>query len=264
VAAVALTLITMVMTPALLPRAVWADAVTSRYDRALLPTDAATLRRAIKANSRDPVALCQLVRQADAHKLVDVAYHTLNRLRLDQPDNAVAQAAYCLVFDVARGEYRARKPLIRFRAADYTGYVLALRRAYELDPKLWLTYAVEGHTLSRSPDVDTKGLALLKKAVSLAPDLSITHHLLAEAYTIYQTPFQSFDKAAEEYNKASQLQPVLSTAPLARASIYCVRTPDKARALLARKEFLATVPPGYQLRPQTLELLRLCSSQFDK
>lgn len=240
----------------LLVLAVGAQSGGSGYDQALLPIQPEALQDALLDASHDPVKLYSLVRRADRQNLSDLAYNTLNEMRHKQPRNANVVAAYCFSFQVAAGEYdnpgRKNHP---FTEAEHEGYNDALNRAYQLDPKLWLTYAVEGHTLMSSPYEDRKALRLLRTAVKLAPDVSYTHILLAEAYSVYGTPYHSFQSTAKECNVARRLKPVSANNADILFDIYDIRTPDKNKAADAKRYLLSTVPPSFHLKPSFLERL---------
>lgn len=246
-----------------------AEGVTEHYDTALQPIQpnslpSPELERLLKSSANDPVAMFQNVRRASAHNQLTAAFTIVGRLRQKQPNNAVVQASYCLIFNWVKGDFglSAHGPVLT--NADYESYSEALRQAYNFDPKLWLTYAVEGKDLIQIPDVEAnaRGLSLLQRSVELAPTISITHFFLGNAYTVYGTNFQSFDKAADELHKATELKPVMFAPALSLLDLYCIRAPDKRKALEARRIFLSTIPPGRKLGPDTMDLLNYCSKKF--
>jgi len=240
----------------LLVLAAGAQSREAAYDQALLPIQPQALKNGLLDAAHDPIKLYSLVRRADRQNLSNLAYNTLNEMRHQQPRNAVVVAAYCFSFQVAAGEYdnpdRKNRP---FTEAEHEGYADALNKAYQLDPHLWLTYAVEGHTLMSSPYEDQKALRLLKMAVRLAPDVSYTHILLAEAYGVYGTPYHSFQAAAKECDVARHLQPVAAINADILFDIYDIRMPNREKAADAKQYLLSTVPPNFQLKPSFLERL---------
>ena len=225
-------------------------------DQAYLPIQPQALKGELLKSGHDPVELYNLVRRADHQGLADVAYDTLNKMRREQPGNAVALAGYCFAYQVAVGDYdnpdRKNHP---FTEAEHKSYTGTLNRAYQLDPKLWLTYTVEGHTLMPSPYEDVKALRLLKTAVRLAPDVSYTHILLAEAYGVYGTPYHSFQFAAKECDIARHLKPVSTRNADILFDTYDIRMPNREKAADAKRYLLSTLPPGYKLSPEFRERL---------
>ena len=216
-------------------------------DQKLLPIQPNALKMALLDASNDPVRMYDLIRRGDAQKQSNLVYETLNMLRKKEPNNAVVQAAYCFAYRVAEGEYD--DPGFQgkaFTSLDDQHYLNALTKAYQLDPKLWLTYAVEGHSLITSPYSDQKALYLLRTAVNLAPDISYTHTLLGDAYSVYYTPFQSFKKAEAQYITAKHLQPVSAHNADMLFELYDVRVPNKEKAKAAKQYLLSTVPSDYK------------------
>ena len=246
-----------------------AEGATEHYDTALQPVQpnsltALELERSLKTAANDPVAMFQVVRRASAHDQLTVAFDTLNLLRQEQANNAVVQSAYCLTFNWIKGDFVLSNHKRILTNTDYDNYGKCLQQSYKLDSKLWLTYAVEGTDLVGIPDVEAnnQGLSLLKKAVELAPGISITHFLLGRAYAVYDTKFQDFDKAADELHKATELKPVMFAPALSLLDLYCLRAPDKNKAIQAKITFLRTIPPGRKLSSDTTGLLNYCSKKF--
>lgn len=223
---------------------------TPNCDQALLPMPPSTLKMALLDSKNDSVRMYDLIRRGDKQKQSDLVYDILNALRKKEPNNAVVQAAYCFAYRVAEGDYDG--PGFRGKAftnLDDQHYLNALTKAYKLNPKLWLTYAVEGHSLITSPYSDRKALYLLKTAVKLAPDISYTHTLLGDAYAVYYTPFQSFQKAEAQYITAQHLQPISSHNADALFDLYDVRIRNTAKARKAKEYLLSTVPTNYKFPP---------------
>ena len=223
------------------------------YDSALLPIEPDALKRQLEQGSRDSVGLFQLVRRAAVQNQWDVALQTLSELRASQPHNANVLAVYRLLFDLADASPNPPnfKPTPEQIAASYS----ALEQAYKIDPKLWATYAVEGSYLSNIPGSSQKSIDLLKKAVELAPDVSIPHYLLSVSYLTYDLSTLSPENGLVEAKKASQLQPVISKGPYLLMWCYIYSQPDKELAATAKKQFLATIPPGHPIGPITQSIL---------
>ena len=235
----------------MLASVVWSQGEQANYDQEFVPTQPEQLKSDLWDASSDPLRLYDLIRRGDQQKQSSFVYDTLNAMRKKKPDNAVVLAAYCFAYKIAQGEYDepSRRQFRSFTPLDEEQYVNTLLKAYRLNPSLWLTYAVEGHSLMDSPYADRKALALLKTAVKLAPDISYTHTLLGEAYAVYDTPYQSFQKAAYQYQTARHLQPVSAHNADLLFDLYDVRLPDHKKAEDAKQYLLSTVPPGYQFKP---------------
>jgi tetratricopeptide (TPR) repeat protein len=219
-------------------------------DNAYLPIEPETLERELRKADQDPVRLYDLVRRADHQGLSEVAYEKLNKMRREQPKNAVAIAAYCFAYQVAAGRYdnpgRKNHP---FTEADAVEYSSQLQQAMQLNPKLWLPYAVAGHQLIAMPGETEKALKLLQKAESLAPDVSYTHILLAESYTVGDTPHTSYLKAAKECEIARRLKPACAYNADILFDIYDRRLPNWEKAADAKRYLLATISPDFKLSP---------------
>ena len=220
------------------------------YDPAFLPIAPSDLQQGIEAHTHDAVALYQLVRRAANQKQLELAYVTLQRMKDQQPNNAVVQAAFCFAWQVAIGDYAQPGEVVGFsdgRHISSDEYTASLDRAKRINPKLWLIYDVEGRMLVLDPKQDRHGIALLQKAESLAPGLSVTHYLLGWAYSVYDTPYHSFPKAAGELQTALTLKPVLANAALSLFNIYDVCIPDPEKAREAKQAVLLTLPPRIKL-----------------
>ncbi len=228
----------------------------NKYDLTLQPISAVALKQALRSHSDDSVLIYQLVLRAIRQKEVDVAYNTLKTLRHDQPNNAVVLAGYCLAFDVYEGKYSGPDGTVHsFSGTEEYDYFQTLSRAHQLDPKLWMTYAVEGHNSTGTPAQDIRCLKLYQKAEELAPHISYTHLLLGDAYATYYTPYHSFEKAAAEYNIALSLQPISAKAVYLLFDIYDIRIPNVAKAKQAKSKLLSLLPPDFHLKKQASERL---------
>ncbi len=228
-----------------------AQKASSNYDQQFVPIQSQDLKQDLLHSSKDSVRMYDLIRRADRQGQTKLAYNTLNQMRLKHPNDAVVLASFCFVSQMAAGEYSGPNMKTRgLSAAEVAEYSSALLKAYALDPKLWLPYAVEGHTLMTSPQNDVKALRLLKTAVRLAPDISYTHTLLGEAYTVYDTPYHSFALAVKEFWTAKNLQPASAHNADLLFDIYDVRTPNTDMARKAKAYLLSTVPPDYKFNPQ--------------
>lgn len=228
----------------------------SNYDQQFVPIQPQVLKRELLHSSKDPVRMYDLIRRADRQGQTSLAYTTLHQMRLKHPNDAVVLASFCFVSQVVEGDYSGPNAKRQgLSAAEVSEYSNALLKAYRLDPKLWLTYAVEGHSLMTSLQSDLKALQLLKTAVRLAPDISYTHTLLGEAYTVYDTPYHSFALAAKEFWTAKNLSPVSAHNADLLFDIYDVRTPNPEMERKAKEYFLSTVPPNYKFTPQFKERL---------
>jgi tetratricopeptide (TPR) repeat protein len=228
----------------------------TKYDQTLLPISAVELKQALQNYSNDPTRIYQLVLRAEKQGKANVAYETLKDLRDKQPKNAVAFAGYCLAYDVYEGKYSGPYGAAHtFSPAEQEDYRRTLARAQQLNPKLWMTYAVAGHNVGFGPAGDLQSLKMYEKAENLAPYISYTHVLLGNAYGVYYTPYQSFTKSATEYNKALSLQPASVEAAWGLFDIYDVRLPNAAKAKRAKSKLESLLPLGFSLKKQASERL---------
>ena len=224
----------------------FSQSLQPNYDQEFLPIQSKTLELDLLNANDDPERMYSLIRRGDEQMHTDLVYNTLDAMRKEEPDNAVVLAAYCFAFKIAEGDYAAPGQQVRtFTNLDHDHYSAALLRAYRINPNLWLPYAVEGHSLMTSPYEDRKALYLLKTAVKLAPDISYTHTLLGNAYSVYDTPYQSFKKAAYQYELARHLHPVSAHNADSLFDLYDVRIPNHEKAKEAKQYLLSTVPPNH-------------------
>ena len=239
-----------------------AQTKSDKYDLAALPVPpqkylTSQLMLDLHAGSSSPSEMFQTIRRADGHGQTVAAFRILDAMRVKQPGNAVVQSGYCFVVNLLKGEYSPKRYEYYLTDEDYQHYATALKNAYIADPKLWLPHVVEGRDLTSIPGKEsgTKGLDLLKKAVKLAPESSITHMMLGDADAFSGTEFNSYDKAVKEFQIAQKLRPLTSYPARNLIDIYAIRIPDKAKAIQAKKDYLSTLPPGYKISVYTLELL---------
>jgi len=220
------------------------------YDQQFVAIQPQALSQELLKADRDPIKLYSLVRQADTQKQIKIAYDTLNRMRHTEPNNATVLAAYCFAFQVGAGDYASPgEKHLSFTPEDFNDYTTTLLKAKSLDPKLWLPYAVQGHNFMLDPEFDRKALSLLQKAVALAPNISYTHILLAEAYGVYGTPYHSFQAAARECDVARHLKPVSAKNADILFDIYDIRMPNREKATDAKRYLLSSLPPDYKFSP---------------
>ncbi len=231
-----------------------------QYDTAYLPIKLAVLQHALIANSNDPAILFQLLRRANKNGLSFVAYTTLDQMRVKHPKNAVILSEYCLAFQMASGDpsFSAKISTHDLSSAANV-FETSLQQAKSLDPKLWLPYLIEGREIVDKPDRSLEGFAELKKAVALAPGLAVTHYYLGYAYLIGNPKFYSPSNAEGELKKASFLKPAMDDVPFSLLSLYTFEKRDSAKALKAKRQYLAILPKGvkYNFGSWTTKLLAM-------
>lgn len=234
--------------------------MNSPYDTALLPIKPRDLEQAIvTASASSPVKVFQLLRQADEQNQDMLAVRALKRRSLEQPQNAVAQASYALALEMALGwnKGRQKRHVLDYNATQQE-LTATIERARQLDPKLWLSYVVAGHKLFyQMPARYDEGLPLLKKAVTLAPEVAFTHYELGKAYILiaglawsrHKPHAEPFQRAAAELEQAIKLKPVTADARYALFQLYESWTPDAAKAKRAGAAFVSSLPPGNSIGP---------------
>lgn len=233
------------------------------YDTIYLPINAVTLRSALENNSRNATTLYTLLQRAENSNLDAVAFKKMDELRVRQPNNATVLAAYCLQYDIYLFRMNANSKVGKRSASTQKDYDKALSRAYALNPKLWLTYVVEGNNLLLRNTYDKriwgKGLQLLQQAVELAPNVSYAGHRLAKGYinladrgTDIAKPYA---KAAEQLEKAIKLQPISADAAFDLYRVYTWWMPNRTKARRVSKVFLSRLPPNYKIGPKTRKFL---------
>ncbi len=226
-------------------------AATSTYDQQYVPIEPSELKAKLLQDDHDALKMYDLIRRADTQDQTSVAFETLNQMRLKQPNNAVVLASFCFVARIAAGDYG--KPGEKHRglsSSEVVDYENALLKAYSVDPKLWLTYAVQGHNLSRGISEDEQCIFLLKKSIRLAPNISYTHTLLGEKYLLYDPGHMSYEKAIQELTIARHLQPVSSHNADLLFIMYDALTPNREKAKEAKQYLLSTLPTNFKFSPQ--------------
>jgi len=248
-------LLTIILGNVLLPLPLQAQEtkkVIIKYDTALLPIQPEALEHELADSSRDAVKIYQLLRQANEQGQGEIVIHILDRLRQEEPNNAIVLSSYCLALDMATGAYKyhPNRPIHNITNVEREKFRLSMSKAREIAPDLWLTYVVEGHRLADKYPTAERGLGLLKKAVELNPETSITHYLLGDAYTI-STNQHSSEKAKEELEKSLTLKPVIADARFALFQQYDLFSPEPIKAKEAAEAFVASLPPGTKVSSTT-------------
>lgn len=221
----------------------------SKFDQQYEPIQPQELQHKLLGAGNDSVQLYDLIRQADTQGQITLAYETLDKMKHDDPQNAVVLAAFCLASRMLAGDYSLPSEKHHdISASQENAYEIALAKAYKINPKLWLTYAVEGHRLLGSFE-DMKVLHLLTTAVKLAPGISYTHTLLGSAYAIYGTPYHSFPQAEKEFLLAKNLKPISAYNADSLFDIYDLRMPNREKAKKAKQYLLSTLPPNFKINP---------------
>jgi len=133
----------------------------------------------------------------------DIQIHMYYQDRMQQVDNDALIAEYEALLE--KYPQDARYILLEARAKGGRSYrYAAMEKALELasdDPYI-LSFAATTFINSRPPEVE-RGLDLAVKAVELAPELWLAHHVLAEAYL----DSDRFEEALLEAQKAMEMNP---------------------------------------------------------
>jgi hypothetical protein len=228
----------------------------SSVDQSLVPIAQVNLHQVLVSASNDPVAMTIAIFRAKNSHLDKPMLTEMFELQASNPDNATLAAGFCLAMDVANGQYHGPTfPAVSAEPKQSAAYASALQRAYRLEPGLWLTYLVQGHQFANSPDLDTRGLTLLKRAVQLAPNVSYTHYYLGWAYDLSGAVFSSSEKAKEEYTAAITKLPMIAPPAFGLFSHAVVNPIDLIAARKAKAEFLKRIPKEYKLNAQVKALI---------
>jgi tetratricopeptide (TPR) repeat protein len=225
------------------------------FDVVFLPVTTAQLKRELAEGVDDPLAMYQLLRMARKQKLLKPAFETIKELYLEQTQNAVLAAAYCLAYDMGRGDYGdeiVSDP--QYSPQDTALRKTALEDAYKLAPKLWLTYSVDGH-FQNLQGKSKKGIELIKKAIELAPDISFNYSYLGQAYSANDSDPKIYNLKLTAYEKAQHLKPSSFSASMIMLMIYEVQRPDSKKAAAAAKAAAAKLPPGAVLSEKSRQQL---------
>ncbi len=239
----------------------WAQlARTSRYDTRFMPITAEMLKQKLEKNRNDPVEMYALLFRADRQKLMGVAYRKMKVLYGRETQNAVVAASYALALDILRNNYGDTKreeplpcPIQELEQRDQV-----VQRAFKLNPKLWLTYVVQGVELTLESNYPTvkpgEGRLLLQTAVKLAPNVSYTHLWLGFNYSAGADD-RLLPKKEASYLKAAHLRPV-TVKPLSYLlTIYAVQRPNRAKLKATAQAYVKALPPGIPVRATTRQQL---------
>ncbi len=226
--------------------------------------ETANLKKELQQNNKNPEKLVELIRQSIESKQIEVAYQTLNEMRLTQPNNAVVLAAYAMAYDASLYQVRKRTGVIRSRTPqEKREYESTLKKAKQLSPKLWLPYTIEGFRLAYTPPWKyDEGLDLLHKAIQLAPRAAFAHKQFAQALNLaannkrkWQEKTVTHEQAAAQYEIAYKLNPNSADVAFALFTVYDIDLKDKRKATQAKRAFLKTLPPNYNLSKSVRERL---------
>lgn len=215
------------------------------YDDGYLPISAPQLQQSLTNNSDNALGMFRTVRRAIIDNKADLAFSTLQSLRKSQPDNAIILSAYCFAMDGETGnlplnQHKVSHLLTQPEEADYAStFVLA----YKCNPKLWMTYLVQGMALMSLRMNQDRGYLLIKRSVELGPTIPFTHEQLAGAYVLPHKPYYSLANAIVEAQKAVQLLPPDAPAAFTLFQIYSLWQPDKDKEISAKRLLLSMLPP---------------------
>lgn len=228
------------------------DWKSAKYDTAWLPISKPQLQSAIRKNSKDAVALYQLWRRARYQKLTQTAFDTFRQLKNEQPANANMLAIYCMAVEQRVPD--DGKP--RFEATpqelDVETRRMNIERLKKLNPKLWMAYAVQGRfeyntTIFKSEDQ----VRIYKKALSLAPNLSITNDDYSNALAdFYFQKKQPLTNAIAYRMRAQRLAPVSCEPSWGLIMMYHWHVPNAAKEKQAAQAYTVTIPPNTKFTPE--------------
>lgn len=225
------------------------DPVLDKIDKPALETD-------IRQNDENAEALVWLIRRAINSKQIDVAYATLDKMRHEQPNNAVVLSAYAMAHDAPLYQVHKKSGEIRKRTKEEDrAYEAALDRAIKIDPELWLPYTLKGFRLGYAPPWNfSDALDLLHKATQLAPKSAFARKQFAQILQLaannngkWKDKIITHKQAVAEYEIAHKLNPDSSDIAYAIFSIYDIDLNDREHATQAKRAFLKTLPPNYKL-----------------
>lgn len=242
----------LILCVALCDLAIAQDWKTAKYDVAWLPINKTQLQAAIHKNSKDVVALYQLWRRARYQKLSQAAFDTFRQLKNEQPTNVNLLAIYCMSIEQRVPD--DGKP--RFQATpqelDVETRRANIERVKKLNPKLWMAYAIQGRfeyntTIFKAEDQ----VRVYKKALSLAPNLSVTNNDYSNALTdFYFQKKQPFTNAIAYKVRAQKLLPVNCEPSLGLIMMYRWRVRNTSKEKQAAQAYLATIPPNTKVTPE--------------
>ena len=231
------------------------------YDPIVLPITNSSLQDGLIHNSRDAQAEYQLLLRAGYQHHEKLAYDTMNRLRVEQPNNPIALAGYFMALRMAEGgmnsmRYNGGCTVLTVNHWDDDDAAALLHKAYQLAPRLWITYAVEGEDKIYEPNANHKlGIALLQKAEHLAPEVPYVHWLLGDAYTLTPISPEKYQMAAIECKKALASGKPISDAAFILFQLYSLLTPNPTEEIKWKRKYLSMVPPNVKISPEARKWL---------
>lgn len=243
-----------------------AQTTVPNYDPLFVPATSKSLVQAAQRNSKNADALVKLIRKSIESKQTEAVFKTLDKMRREQPNNAVVLAAYVMAHDASLYQVRRRTGIIRQRTEQETQTANeALARAKQLNPKLWLPYTIEGFQVGWSPPWDyDRGLTLLQKGVDLAPRNSFARHQFALVLSLaannkgkWQNKVVTHRQAAEQCEIALKFDPKAADTAFLLFALYDIDLKDKAGATRAKRAFLKALPPKYNISKSVRERLAL-------
>ncbi|HEY0074145.1 MAG TPA: hypothetical protein VGB77_08595 [Abditibacteriaceae bacterium] len=230
------------------------------YDPIFVKIAPETLKKELRRNSKDAEELVKLIRRSIESKQLETAFQALDQLRREQPNNAAVLAAYVMVYDASLYQVRKVSGTIRERKPQEKQIRdAASQKAKKLDPKLWLPYTIEGFPIVYQAIPSDKeyqqGLDLLKKATLLAPSSFFARKQFAAGLTVaainkrkWNGKVVTYQQATAQYEIALKLEPKSADVTFALFSIYDIDLKDKDKATKAKRAFLQSLPPNYNIR----------------
>lgn len=228
---------------------------TQFYDPIVLPISEPELHEGLIHNCENAEAEYQLLLRAGYQHEEQVAYDTMKQLQKEQTSNPIVLVGYFMALKMAEGGvnsmfYNGGHQVISGTPSDDTEAQALLEKAYQLNPKFWLTYAVDGENkFYDSPTTRGQGLALLQKAESLAPSVPYVHWLLGNAYASPPLSEYKYQIAAKECKQALASGARISNAAFILFQIYSLWMPDQAEEIHWKRKYLSLVPPDVKMNP---------------
>ncbi len=249
------------------------SAQRARVDPILLPLQRGELEKGLRASVNDAQGLVLWLLRADEQGQNDEGMRVMQDLRRQHPNAPQVLAAYLFELDIEiQGNHRERSVYKPWTPEQKQDFHQTLAQLYKSAPTLWLPYAIEGYRhfylSGNTPDAtQNRGISLLQKAVGYGPNVSLIHYRLASVCNLaadWQKRPALFATSITECQKALRLPPPSTQAAFFALMCYNYgwipgQKPDKAKAAMAAKRFLAMLPPGFEFNSVLRENLAMAN-----
>jgi len=239
--------------------------VMANTDPAYTPIPIGGLGALINQNKHDTEGIFKVLFRAVMQHEAALAYTLMDDLATKEPNNTTVLQGYCMIRDAALGRLMfGGLPLPPDPASEhlasqsYALYNQRLMRSEVADTKPWLALVLDGQTLLCDNDDHRRaeGLAKVKRAVLVAPDIAVPHLALAEALLVPHAPANICRAAIRELEIAERIDPSSEDTALTFFQVYAVLYPDHAMALKWKAAMLSRVPAPTDLRPDVQRMLK--------